>query len=402
LASSSRTLQFRSLWSLGSKTALRNNFILSQNNTLMMNTSLRMMSTKFNIKKNPKNRMLFFKNKGQDLASLNKRPKTINEMNKLKSFIHKKVTVPGLSLEASIKNQAARDESFNDFLKEYKQKHEKDWKNIIDLTQEKKEDLLINKTLQERKDELIMLEEFRRRKNLENFREKLYQKSKDDDTTDPSLLPKILPDPYLDLKRKAGPPSRFFGPAGDEVFDPSEFTLLFMETDSVCLVTKLNRINHRRVLIFIGNGDGVISYGKGKGIDYQDAFQNAFIEMKKNLICIDIDHFMSFSAPLQARFNDYRLWMYPRASPNYWGSMQMMHMLIYTGIYHCRFVVKSRKKDKYSMIYAYFKILTKIKKPSDFAKVTGQKLSAISYNSPLGASMLSPFVQEFVDQQAPR
>lgn len=247
-----------------------------------------------------------------------------------------------------------------------------------------------------------MLEEFRRRKNLENFREKLYHKEKELGTEDPDDMPKFEPDPYLSIKRTTGPPSRFFGPTGNEIFDPTHFTLLFMETDSVCLVTKLNRVNHRRVLVFIGNGNGVVSYGKGKGIDYQSAFQNAFIELKKNLICIDLDQFMTLTAPLFTRFNDFRLWLYPRASPNYWGSMQMMHMLIYTGIYHCRFVIKSRKNDRYSMIYAFFKAITMIKKPTEFAKVTGQKIAAISYNSPLGASMISPIVQEFAQNQRPR
>lgn len=247
-----------------------------------------------------------------------------------------------------------------------------------------------------------MLEEFRRRKNLENFREKLYDKEKEDGNEMPELQPRFEPDPYLEMKRTAGPPSRYFGPSGDEIFDPTQFTLLFMETDSVTLVTKLNRINHRRVLVFIGNGNGVVSYGKGKGIDYQSAFQNAYIELKKNLICIDLDHLMTLTAPLQTRFNDFRLWLYPRASPNYWGSMQMMHMLIYTGIYHVRFVIKSRKNDKYSMIYAYFKLITQIKKPTLFAKMTGQKISAMSYNSPLGASMLNPITHEFATNQRPR
>ena len=45
-----------------------------------------------------------------------------------------------------------------------------------------------------------------------------------------------------------------------------------MSSDSVTNVTSLNRVNHRRVLLFIGNGQGLISYGKGKGEDYENAF----------------------------------------------------------------------------------------------------------------------------------
>ena len=229
-----------------------------------------------------------------------------------------------------------------------------------------------------------MLEEFRRRKNLENYREKEFLYDREAGTLDEKTqLPRYEPDKHVYLKRNEGPVSRFFSPTGDEIFDPSKFTLLFMETDSTCLVTKLNRINSRRVLVFIGNGNGVISYAKGKGPDYQAAFQNAFIELKKNMIVIDLDPFVTLGAPLFAKFNDFRLWLHPRKSPNYWGSQQMMYMLIYTGIYHVRFTIKSRKNDRYSMIYAYFKCVTKIKKPADFAKITGRKHQAMSFISPL-------------------
>lgn len=55
----------------------------------------------------------------------------------------------------------------------------------------------------------------------------------------------------------------------DEIFNPEEFTLIFIDSDSVTNVTSLNRVNHRRVLIFIGNGAGIVSYGKGKSEDYE-------------------------------------------------------------------------------------------------------------------------------------
>jgi ribosomal protein S5 len=62
---------------------------------------------------------------------------------------------------------------------------------------------------------------------------------------------------------------RFFEPAHDEIFDPDQFTLIFLASDSVTNVTSLNRVNHRRVLIFIGNGKGLVSYGKGKASEYE-------------------------------------------------------------------------------------------------------------------------------------
>ena len=64
-------------------------------------------------------------------------------------------------------------------------------------------------------------------------------------------------------------PERFFARGRDEIFNPRDFTLIFLESDSVTNVTALNRVNQRRVLLFIGNCNGLISYGMGKGDDYE-------------------------------------------------------------------------------------------------------------------------------------
>src|SRR5690606_38158176 len=132
----------------------------------------------------------------------------------------------------------------------------------------------------------------------------------------------------------------------------------------------------------------------------QTAFQSAYMELKKNLIVIDFDYLNTLAAPIRTRFNDFRLWLYPRASPNFWGSMQLRNMLIYTGIYHCRFVIKSRKNDRYSMIYAYFQAMTKVKKPTVFAEITGQNIAAISYNSPSGRSLAHFETHEYIKNDA--
>lgn len=73
------------------------------------------------------------------------------------------------------------------------------------------------------------------------------------------------------------------------MFDPNQFTLIFIDSDSVTNVTSLNRVNHRRVLLFIGNGNGLISFGKGKGEDYEGAFEQAFKKLRQNLVCINMD-----------------------------------------------------------------------------------------------------------------
>ena len=69
--------------------------------------------------------MLFFadhrKTGRKEAAS---RPKTIQEIKKLKEFVKTKSFSRGQSLSASIKSMAKRDESFNEFLRAFKAKNE--------------------------------------------------------------------------------------------------------------------------------------------------------------------------------------------------------------------------------------------------------------------------------------
>jgi hypothetical protein len=139
---------------------------------------------------------------------------------------------------------------------------------------------------------MVMMEEFRRRRNLQRYFE-LIKKQKQTEASAHAKKSHIM-----DLGDEAvtnesqyinSGPERYFTPGKDEIFDPNEFTMIFLESDSVTNVTSLNRVNHRRVLLFIGNGNGVISYGKGKGEDYEQAFDEAFKKLKQNLVCINLD-----------------------------------------------------------------------------------------------------------------
>lgn len=53
-----------------------------------------------------------------------------------------------------------------------------------------------------------------------------------------------------------------------QLYEKDEFTLLVLDQGVTTLITKLNRINHFRALVFMGNGKGIIGYGQGKGNDF--------------------------------------------------------------------------------------------------------------------------------------
>ncbi len=279
---------------------------------------------------------------------------------------------------------AKRDESFNEFLKNFKTKNEQGWANIIDLTQEEQERRLLEKTPDQRKNEMVMMEEFRRRKNLQRYFDQMKKQKAAESTA-------MGRDPVIDMEDEAinresqfkhSGPERYFTPAKDDIFNPAEFTLIFIDSDSVTNVTALNRVNARRVLLFIGNSNGVISYAMGKGEDYEAAFETAFKKLRANLICIPLDQLMTVPQVLKARHNDFRITIYPQMQPNYWGHPVVWKMLIHTGFFHCRFWVKSRKRDPYSMIYAFFQAVTKNRTQDELAQITGRKITQISYGNP--------------------
>ena len=278
---------------------------------------------------------------------------------------------------------AQRDESFNEFLRNFKAKNEQKWANIVDATQDEQESALLAKSPEYRRNEMIMLEEFRRRKQMKDYFDlkKKYDKKVNPeiiDTIDPAKITDDREDQYVG----AGP-ERYFENGPNEVFDGNKFTLIFLDSDSVTNVTSLNRVNQRRVLIFIGNGRGMISFGKGKAEDYENAFNMAFLKLKQNMVCLDWDSNFTVPTHLKGRHNDFYISIWPQHVPNYWGNPTIWKMLQCAGFNHCRYACKSRKRDPYALVYAFFTAVTQNTTTSHLETEEGRKLWQTSYGNQL-------------------
>ena len=228
------------------------------------------------------------------------------------------------------------------------------------------------------------MEEFRRRRNLERYYEMVKSQKIAEKVADQKKTNFVQADDDFVTRESAfthSGPERYFTPGKDEIFNPADFTLIFIDSDSVTNVTALNRVNHRRVLLFIGNSNGVISYAMGKGEDYENAFENAFKKLRTNLILIPLDSAMTVPQVLQGRHNDFRIKIYPQETPNYWGNPMIWKMLLHTGFFHCRFWCKSRKRDPYAMIYAFFAAVTQNRSLDELAQLKGTKQKQISYGN---------------------
>ena len=88
---------------------------------------------------------------------------------------------------------------------------------------------------------------------------------------------------------------------------------------------------------------------------------------------------------LEGRHNDFHIKIVPQPISNYWGNPQMWRMLLATGLYHCRFMCKSRKNEPYSMIYAYFNAVTKNVTIPEKSKMEGTRLHHVAFTNPNGS-----------------
>jgi len=127
-----------------------------------------------------------------------------------------------------------------------------------------------------------------------------------------------------------------------KLFLSDEFMIVLLDQGVTTLTTTLRRINSFRYLIFMGNANGVIGYGKGKGHDFEEAMDNALMHCKKNLITVPLDHFHSCPWKLESKFNGVTLEITPNHSFNGWGHPMIAAMLMLTGITHCRFKITYR------------------------------------------------------------
>ena len=131
----------------------------------------------------------------------------------------------------------------------------------------------------------------------------------------------------------------------------------------------------------------MISYGKGKAVEYEQAFENAFKDAKRNLIMLDIEDIFTSPRLLEGRHNDFKIKIFPQRNPNYWGNPTIWEMLKHTGFFHCRFVCVSRKREPYSLIYGFFNAVSKTRSVSQIAMVTGQKVHRVGYVNPVTNSL---------------
>jgi len=126
----------------------------------------------------------------------------------------------------------------------------------------------------------------------------------------------------------------------------------------------------------MGNDEGVVGYGYGKDIGFAEALEMAIEDSVKNMIAIPIDEQITFLHSMHTHYNGYNIRLYarPKLGFNSWGNPLVTNLLLRTGIRDVMFKTMVRNVNPYSMIYAYFKIITRSQTIKDYCEKTGRKV----------------------------
>ena len=161
----------------------------------------------------------------------------------------------------------------------------------------------------------------------------------------------------------------------DLVFDQEgEFRIMLMDQRVTSNTTSLRRINSFKALVYAGNCNGVIGYGKGRALNFKRAIQRAVGDCKQNLVAINLDLLNTMPQAMYAKFGRYKIILWPRKYNNAWGSPKFSTMLQMAGIRHCMFKFIYDSPNPYALVYCVMKILTQNTTPKLLSEELGKKL----------------------------
>ena len=144
--------------------------------------------------------------------------------------------------------------------------------------------------------------------------------------------------------------------------------MILLERNTSTKVTTLSRINYFRTLLFMGNGNGLISYGKSRDLTPEMSMTKAILECKKNIIAVPLDHTCTLPRKINSRFQDYHIYLRPLPGFNPYGHPMFSIMFALSGIQHAGFKTIHTGKNNYTLLHAYFKAVTKNTTPQEMAE----------------------------------
>lgn len=160
----------------------------------------------------------------------------------------------------------------------------------------------------------------------------------------------------------------------DDIILQEDFQYFMLDSGSTTKVTTLNRVNSFYFIIFAGNFNGCIAYGKGRSHDTETALIKAYKDLKKNLIQIPMDPAVSLVKPLDYKYMNFRLKVWPKKNLVPKGHPTILFMLFSAGFDCFQFKVLYPNMNFKTMLMAFFKVMTSNETPKMYAERNGAKV----------------------------
>lgn len=159
-----------------------------------------------------------------------------------------------------------------------------------------------------------------------------------------------------------------------------EFRMMILDQRVTTNTTSLRRINVFKALVWMGNMNGVVGYGKGRANNFKQALNRAIANAQESLVAINLDLLNTCPQAIYSKFARYQIILWPRKYNNAWGSPKYGAMLQMAGLHHCMFKFIFDTPNPYSLVYCLMKLLTQNTTPKLLAEELGQKLYDICWS----------------------
>lgn len=160
-----------------------------------------------------------------------------------------------------------------------------------------------------------------------------------------------------------------------------DFRMQIMERKMTTNTTSLRRINRFKVLVWCGNMNGVVGYGKGTSGNMKICLRKAIENCKQNLVAINMDFYNTCPQSIYAKFGRYQIVLWSRKYNNAWGAPKYGAMLQIAGLRHCMFKFLFDEPNNYSLVYCLMKLLTQNTTPKLMAEQLGRRLYDTSWSN---------------------
>lgn len=160
-----------------------------------------------------------------------------------------------------------------------------------------------------------------------------------------------------------------------------EFKLQIMERKMTTNTTSLRRISKYKVLVWCGNLNGVVGYGKARSPNMRACVRKALENCKQNLVAINLDYYNTCPQSIYSKFGRYQIVLWSRKFNNAWGHPKYGAMMQIAGLRHCMFKFLFDEPNSYSLVYCLMKLFTQNTTPKLMAEQLGRRLYDTSWSA---------------------